>query len=166
MTLQYVQITETRRVPIERPVLKLIVTALLFTAAVAVAVPSAAEECPYTPARDSAERKAILDAVRKPVSKELGQRVIFVVSNHNVCGRWAFLEADPLRPDGRPVDWSIGAYADAVADDMCGGYVHALLVRQDGRWQVRQQVICATDVPWVSWPEYFGAPAALFPRLG
>ena len=57
-------------------------------------------------------------------------------------------------------------HADAVADDMCGGYVHALLVRQDGRWQVRRQVICATDVPWASWPEYFGAPAALFPRLG
>jgi len=146
-------------------VLKLFLTALLFAACVAAAVPSAAGECPYTPARDSTERKAILDAVRKPVSKELGQRVIFVVSNLNVCGDWAFLEADPLASDGRPVDWSIGKYADAVADDACGGYVHALVVKKDGRWQVRQQVICATDVPWVSWPEYFGAPAALFPRL-
>jgi len=146
-------------------VLKPILTALLLTAAVAASAPSAANECPYTPARGSAERKAILDAVRKPASKELGQPVTFLISNLNVCGRWAFLAADPLRPDGRPVDWTVGDYVDAVADDMCGGYVHALPVRKNGRWRVRQQVICATDVPWVSWSEYFGAPAGLFPRL-
>ena len=145
---------------------KPILIALLFAASITTAVPSAAGECPYTPARDSAERMAILDAVRKPVRKELGQRVIFVVSNLNVCGRWAFLEADPLQPDGGAVDWSISEYADAVADDMCGGYVHALLVKKGGGWRVRQHVICATDVPWVSWPEHYGAPAALFPRLG
>ncbi|ODR97433.1 hypothetical protein AUC69_12555 [Methyloceanibacter superfactus] len=124
-----------------------------------------AKDCPYTPVPGSAERKAIMDALREPVMAELKQRVIFVVKQLKVCGNWAFIEADPKQPGGRPVDWNIGAYADAVADDMCGGYVHALLVKSDGRWRVREQVICATDVPWVDWAQQFGAPTALFPQF-
>jgi hypothetical protein len=151
--------------PNERPLLKLILTALLFTAAAAAALPSAAKECPYTPARGSAERQAIMDAIRTPVSKALGQPVIFVVSNLNVCGRWAFFAGEPQQPNGRPVDWTIGTYADAVAHDMCGEFVHALLVKKDGRWRVREHVICATDVPWVTWSDDFGTPKALFPQF-
>jgi hypothetical protein len=123
-----------------------------------------AKDC-HTPAAGSAERRAIMDAVREPVMKALGQPVVFVASQLNVCGNWAFLAAEPQRPDGGAVDWTIGAYADAVADDMCGGFVHALLIKKGGRWQVREHVICATDVPYVTWPEDFGAPNALFPQL-
>jgi hypothetical protein len=128
-------------------------------------VVAAAKDCPYTPAPGSTERKAIMDALRDPVMEELKQRVVFVVMQLKVCGDWAFLEANPQQPDGRPVDWTMGVYADAVADDMCGGYVHALLVKTVGRWRVREHVICATDVPWVDWAQQFGAPAALFPRF-
>ncbi len=32
-------------------------------------------------------------------------------------------------------------------------------------WQVREQVICATDVPWVTWAQDHGAPNELFPKL-
>lgn len=126
---------------------------------------AAAKDCPYTPAAGSAERKAIMDSLREPVMEALRQPVVFVVSQLNVCGKWAFLEATPQRPDGSPVDWTTGAYADAVADDMCGGLVHALFVKTGGRWQVRHHVICATDVVYVTWPEDFGAPAALFPQF-
>jgi len=125
----------------------------------------AAKDCPYTPAPGTAERKAIMDTVREPVEKELKQRVVFVVAQLKVCRDWAFLEATPQQPDGRPVDWSIGVYADAIADDMCGGYIHALMAKKGGSWQMREHVICATDVPWVGWAEQYGAPAALFPRL-
>lgn len=141
-------------------------TALLFvTTLAALPAGAIAKSCPYTPAAGSAERKAIMDAVREPVVKALGQRVVFVVSQLKVCGNWAFLEAEPQQPNGQPVDWTIGTYAGAVADDMCGGYVHALLVRKAGRWQVREHVICATDVPYVTWAHDFGAPEALFPRF-
>jgi len=146
--------------------LRHIITALLFGVTLA-ALPgmAVAKSCPYTPAAGTAERKAITDSVRVPVMKALGQRVVFVVKQLKVCGNWAFLEAEPQQPDGRPVDWTIGTYADAVADDMCGGYVHALLVKKGGRWHVREDVICATDVPYVGWANEFGAPAALFPRF-
>jgi len=119
----------------------------------------------HTPAAGSPERKAIMDSLRNPVMGALKQRVVFVVAKLKVCGNWAFLEAEPRRPGGKPVDWTIGDYADAVADDMCGGYVHALLIRRGGRWKVREHVICATDVPYVTWPEEFGAPAALFSNV-
>jgi hypothetical protein len=146
--------------------LRRIITAVLFITTLA-ASPSVAvaKNCPYTPAADSAERNTIMDAVRKPVVKALGQRVVFVVAQLKVRGNWAFLEAEPQQPDGRPVDWTIGAYADAVANDMCGGYVHALLIKTDGRWRVREHVICATDVPYVTWGDEFGAPGVLFPRF-
>jgi hypothetical protein len=141
------------------------VLAVLFLWTSAASLPAVAGDCPHTLARGSAERQAIMDALRTPVTQALGQRVVFVVSDLNVCGDWAFFAGEPQRPNGRPVDWSIGSYADAVADDMCGGFIHALLVRQGGHWQIREQVICATDVPWVSWAQDFGAPAAIFPRF-
>jgi len=126
---------------------------------------AAAQECPYTPAVGSAERKAIMDTLRAPVEVQLKQRVVFVVEKFTACRSWAFLEATLQRPDGRPLDWTITPFNDAVAEDMCGGYIHALLVLQDGRWEVSESVICASDVPWVSWAEQYGAPPELFPRL-
>jgi len=144
---------------------RIIATPLVIMTLAALPGMAVAKSCPYTPAAGSAERKAIMDSMRTPVMKALGQRVVFVVKQLKVCGNWAFLEAEPQQPDSRPVDWTIGTYADAVADDTCGGYVHALLVRKDGRWRVRTLVICATDVPYVGWADEFGAPAALFPRF-
>jgi hypothetical protein len=126
---------------------------------------AAAEDCPYTPAAGSAERKAIMDTLRRPVEAELKQRVVFVAKRFSACRGWAFLEAEPQQPDGRPVDWTITNYAGEVADGVCGGYVHALLVMDGGRWRLRAQVICASDVPWVSWAEEYGAPPELFPKF-
>jgi hypothetical protein len=138
---------------------------LVAAALTVLAAPAAAKNCPYTPARGSAERARIMDSLREPVMQELKQSVIFVVSRLSVCGNWAFVEAEPQQPGGRPVDWTVGTYADAVADDMCGGYAHALLVKKGGTWRVREHAICATDVPYVTWAEEFGAPAALFPKF-
>ncbi len=124
-----------------------------------------AAECPYTPPPGTSERKAITDALRKPVMADLKQRLVFVVAQFGVCGDWAFIEAEPQQPGRRPVDWTRGRYAQAVADDMCGGYVHALLVRTGSQWRVKAYEICATDVPWVGWAEHYGAPKALFPKF-
>jgi len=142
-----------------------VVAALLGAVVTMFLSASAQSGFPHTPANGSAERKAIMDSLREPVMKVLGQRVIFVVSDLKVCGNRAFVAAEPKRSNGRPVDWSRGVYADAVADDMCGGFVHAMLVKKGGRWHVREHVICATNVPWVTWPADFGAPPALFPQV-
>lgn len=124
---------------------------------------AAAAKCPYTPAAGSSERKAILDAGRIPVEKELGQRVKFRATKFAVCRDWAFLEAMPQKSDGQPIDWTISSYAGDVAEGMCGFHVHALLINKDGQWTVRHYEICATDVPYVTWHKDYGAPAELFP---
>lgn len=124
---------------------------------------ASAAPCPYTPARGTPERSAIMDAVRPSVRRALGQRVQFVVQTLSVCGSWAFLEAEPQKRNGRPIDWSLSSYADAVADDVCGQLVHALLVKRSGQWHVVTQSICATDVVYATWWRDHGAPRRLFP---
>ena len=105
-----------------------------------------------------------MDALRAPVESELKQKVKFVAEKLTVCHGWAFLEAMPQQPDGQPIDWTITPYSEAVANDVCGGDVDALLVQEGGSWRVREYVICATDVPWVGWAQQYGAPAELFPN--
>lgn len=142
--------------------------ALVFLALIsAVPGPAAAADCPHTPPPGSGERKAIMDALRKPVMAELKQRVVFVVDTLKVCRGQAFIEARPQQPSGQPLAWEStpSPYREAVRNDMCGGYVHALLERRGGGWRVKTHVICATDVPWVSWAEQYGAPPEIFPSL-
>lgn len=124
---------------------------------------ASAAGCPHTPAPSSAERKAILNALRKPIARELGQAVRFRIEKLSVCRGWAFVEATPQKPNGKPIDWSVSSYADAVANDACGLLVHGLLAKNKGRWKVRQTVVCATDVPYVTWSKDFGAPVQIFP---
>lgn len=115
-----------------------------------------------TPPRGSAERSAILDAVRVPVEKDLGPRVVFVIRTLRMGEGWAFLSAEPQRPSGAPIDYRLTPYADDVAADIFGGEVAALLQWQDGAWVVRALSIGHTDVVWDTWDQDFGAPRALF----
>jgi hypothetical protein len=126
---------------------------------------AAAQSCPYTPAVGSSERKAIMDAVRGPVQDYLKLPVVFVAKKFAACRGWAFLEAEPQMSNGRPLNWAATPFAADMAEGMCGGYIHALLVKQNGRWRVRDLAVCATDVPWVTWPKDFGAPPELFPYI-
>jgi hypothetical protein len=140
-------------------------TALAVLAIISLLSNASAQECPHVPTLHSAERKAIMDTIRGPVVGELKQQVIFLAKKLAVCRNWAFLEAEPRQPDGRPIDWSLTPYRTAVDEGMCGGHVHALLVKEGRDWRVRIYEICASDVPWVSWAEEYGAPPELFPKL-
>lgn len=120
----------------------------------------------YAPSATAAEgvvapqgvvRKAILDALRAPVAKELGPPIEFVVKQIGVLQEWSFVMADLQRPGGVEIDW---------ANTVCSGDVSHLvggLLRQEGEgWTVVDYVLCPTDVTWATWPEEHGAPAALF----
>lgn len=56
---------------------------------------------PHTPARGSAERMAIMDAMRAHRRQFDSQAVIFVVSYLRVQNGWAWLTVAPQSPDGR-----------------------------------------------------------------
>ncbi|HVG45048.1 MAG TPA: hypothetical protein VM890_09975 [Longimicrobium sp.] len=83
----------------------------------------------YTPARGSAERKAILDAMRAHRRRFDAQPVIFVVGRLRVQRGWAWLSVAPQSPDGR------SRYEDE----------NALLRRRAGRWEVVEAMPAAGE---------------------
>jgi hypothetical protein len=117
---------------------------------------------PYTPARGSAERKAIIDALRIPVEKQLKQPVIFRIDQLRVQKGWAFLQGMPQTPDGGEIDYTGTVYQEAIEEGAFDGGVFALLRNEKGKWRVVQYVIGATDVPYVDWDKEYGAPRAIF----
>jgi hypothetical protein len=102
----------------------------------------------------TAQRRAILDALRPVIQRELGGRVEFVVRNINVQGGWALVVATPQRPGGgaipAPASWAREAHD--------GMDVNALLRFRGGRWTLVDHAIGPTDV-WACGLQ--GPPASL-----
>ncbi|PLW76221.1 hypothetical protein [Cohaesibacter celericrescens] len=114
----------------------------------------------YTPQRGSAERKAILDAVRPSVEADLLKPIEFVVTSMKVANNWAFVVVEPQRPGGRPIDIRKTPVA-ADADFFDGFTTYALVNYNGSRWISKAVVIGPTDVAWEPWAEQFGAPSHL-----
>jgi hypothetical protein len=113
--------------------------------------------------KSDALRKPLLDALRGPIQKDLGQSVQFVVSTLRVQDGWAFVVATPQTPTGKPIDYARTRYASAIAEGVFdGGTVFALLRSDGSAWSVTAFVIGPTDVAYLAWPEQHGAPATLF----
>jgi hypothetical protein len=117
---------------------------------------------PYTPERGSSERKAILDALRLPVEKQLRQSVIFKIDHLKVQSGWAFIIGRPQQADGSAVDYSNTVYQEAIEEGAFDDSIVALLQNTGGKWRVKQFVIGATDVPWVDWDQKYRAPKRIF----
>lgn len=60
-----------------------------------------AADAPYEPKRGSAERKAIMDAMRVPTSRRIGKPVTFT-GNVLVVGEWACFNGSVATTDGKP----------------------------------------------------------------
>jgi hypothetical protein len=116
----------------------------------------------HTPAKGTAERGAILAAARGPVESALGMPVIFVVSVLRTDGRWAFLQAEPRKPDGTRIDWSRTVFAQDWANGFMSDIVMVLMQNDGTGWAVADHVIGPTDVYWYSWIDLYGLPEALF----
>ena len=116
----------------------------------------------YTPQRGSAERSAIMDAARVPVSAAIGQTVIFQVSVLRTDGDWAYLQAEPRNPDGSALDWSRTRFAQDWAMDAMSDVIMVLLRRSGSGFQVVDHIIGPTDVAWYDWLDRYGLPEALF----
>lgn len=121
-----------------------------------------AQDAARTPAAGSAERKAVLDALRVPVEKELKKKVVFKVDALKVQGAWAFVRGVPQQPGGKAMDYRGTVYEQAIADGAFDDWVCALLRREGGRWRVVAHSIGATDVVYSNWPEEHKAPRAIF----
>ena len=135
-----------------------VISFVIFLAAV-----TALGQTVYTPEKGSPERKAILDALRVPVEKQLKQKVIFAAENFNVYGNWAFIGGTPQTPDGGQPDYSGTSYARAKAEGMFDNNLFALLKKTAGVWKVVTLRIGCTDVCYADWWSRYKAPKGVFP---
>lgn len=124
---------------------------------------SIAAQGAYEPAKGSAERKAMLDALRTPVERDLKQKIVFVIDDFKVQGSWAFIGGTPQNPDGGAPDYSRTKYADAYESDAFDNNFFALLRKTAGKWKVTTYAIGCTDVCYADWWRRYRAPKSIFP---
>lgn len=120
---------------------------ILAAAALLLAGSPADAQTVQRPAPGTAERKAVLDAVRPIVEAQVGPPVEFVVKDIRVAGVHAFVIVEPQRPGGGRIDYS---HMDRASEGLMDGLrTEALLTRRNGRWLVTEHAIGATDVWYV-----------------
>lgn len=117
----------------------------------------------YTPEKGSAERTAILNALRVPVERDLKQKVVFITDNFKVQGNWAFVSGTPQSPNGGSPDYKGTQYEEAKKEGFFDNNFFALLKKTAGKWKVTTAAIGCTDVCYTDWWKRFKAPKAIFP---
>ncbi|MEK7723497.1 MAG: hypothetical protein AAB336_04045 [Acidobacteriota bacterium] len=117
----------------------------------------------YTPTKGSAERTAILAALRVPVEKELKQKIQFSVQEFKSNGTWAFMSGDPKNMRGGKPNYKGTPYQEAIEADMFDNNFFALLKKTGGKWKVVTHAIGCTDVCYADWWKEYKAPKAIFP---
>jgi hypothetical protein len=116
----------------------------------------------FTPAKDSAERTAIMDALRVPIGKELKQEVIFTVDKLKVQGDWAFFSGQPKSKNGGEPDWKITKYQEFKNSGDFEEGLYALLKNTGGKWEVVKYMMNCHDVCYLGWDKEYKAPKAIF----
>lgn len=94
------------------------------------------------PTAGSAQRAAIMDALRPAIERELGGRVEFVVTRAAVRDGWALVIADPQRPGGG----EITPPADFDTEFRDGLTVNGVLRFSGNGWTLVDHAIGPTDV--------------------
>ncbi len=115
-----------------------------------------------TPARGTPERKQIIDAARSPVANDIGQSVIFIVDILRSDGHWAYLQATPVQPNGKPMDWMTTRFAADWQADAMSDTVMVLLSKDGGVWHAVDHIVGPTDVYWYGWIDQYQLPETLF----
>ncbi len=108
-------------------------------------------------AASNGDRAAVLEALRRPVSRELKTKVDFDVERARICGDWAFVIATPKKMGGGEIEWE-GTVCAGDTSHLAGG-----LTRREGSdWSLVNYALCPSDVAWAGWAEKHHAPKAVF----
>lgn len=140
--------------------LQFLAAACLFLALFAV---SAFAQQVYTPTRGSAERTAILEALRVPVEKQLKQKIVFVTQHFFVQGNWAYVGGVPKTPAGKRPDVRNTVYREDEKNGVFDDNFSGLLRKTVGKWRVVTFALGCTDVCYADWWKRHKAPKAIFP---
>ncbi len=125
---------------------RVFIVGLLALAAGVMAQPQAKELKP-----GSAERKALAEALRPHVEKDLGPKVVFRFDVIKALGSWAYLAAVPKRPDGKAIDYSKTKFAAAFKAGQFDDRVVAVLQKKNRKWTIYLYSIGDTDDPVATW---------------
>ena len=105
---------------------------------------------PYSPKPGSAERKAILNALRVPAEKEAKQKVVFYSVDIKIDKGWAFLHCMAMDKTGKKY----------VLGDLD---TSALLRKINGRWKVLHWGVAGDiSVACDAYKKYPKAPRSIF----
>lgn len=110
----------------------------------------------HEPARGTALRADLLDALRPVAEWWLGPPVAFVVEDLRVDGDVAFANLRAQRPGGHAVDMATTPLVQHSGDDpgmYDGAIVQALMQRSGRMWVATLHAIGPTDV-WYAAPEF------------
>lgn len=121
---------------------------------------AAAQPLPRTPERGSAERSAILDALRPPVERALDDvPMTFGDVSMVVVDGWAYVRAIPYATASNLRDPGQGSCD-------CDSYLYGLLRLEDAGWSVAALAVRVAPgaTPYTGWAARHHAPAALFAR--
>ena len=106
---------------------------------------------PAPPSRlTMADRRAILNVLRQPLEADLGKPVVFAVTELRSRAGWAFIQAEPQRPEGNPINGR--AYFRERWADMDGLTTTAILRKRGARWQIVELRVGALDAWYCSYP--------------
>ncbi|MEJ7623539.1 MAG: hypothetical protein WKF34_06070 [Pyrinomonadaceae bacterium] len=130
----------------------------------ALSLASAAQQSVHTPEKGSAERAAILAALRVPVERDLKQKIVFVTGHFKVQGIWAYVSGEPTTPSGGKPNLKGTQWAGA--EDLFDDNFFGLFKKTNGKWRVVTHALGCTDVCYLDWPSKFKAPKAIFPYTG
>ncbi len=119
---------------------------------------------PVTPAPGSADRKAIMDALRPRFEKQIGKPIVFKVTTLRVLKGWAYWMGEPLRAPGKPVDWKKTKFKEDFEQGVMDSLSLALLQKTGKTWKVVELAIGPTDFPVEEWLKTHKAPMSLIPR--
>lgn len=139
---------------------------IIYSAVMIAASTSIAAQSVYTPEKGSAERTAILNALRIPVERDLKQKIVFAANHFKVQGNWAYLSGTPQNAAGGRPDYRNTKYWEAVDAGAFDHNFFALLKKTGGKWKVTRYAIGCTDVCYADWWQEFKAPKAIFPFMG
>ncbi|WP_299474560.1 hypothetical protein [uncultured Roseibium sp.] len=121
---------------------------------------TASAQAVHEPARGTAERSEILNAVRPMLEARVGPPVEFVVNWMRSGSGWAFVVLSPQRPGGAPIDLFQTTYSEQ-AEYMDGATTFALLRFQYDRWNLIDFAVGPTDAFWHGDPLYARLPPGL-----
>ena len=138
--------------------------ALISTGMLLVFAVTGAAQSAYTPEKGSPERKAILDALRVPMERELKQKIVFVADHFRVQGTWAFVSGTPQSPSGGEPDYRGTPYSEQKDQGAFDNNFFALLRKTGGKWRVIKYAIGCTDVCYLDWWSIHKAPKGIFPH--